>query len=122
MIHPRNILSILAFLILTVPLAAQVADGSQPGRDDIVIPPEKANPVVVPFFDEPPVIDGRLDEDIWQRAATFKDFIQTEPGDLIPPSRETIAYMGYDSKNLDIAYCCSDEPDTIRATVAKRDP
>ncbi|QQS42722.1 MAG: carbohydrate binding family 9 domain-containing protein [Acidobacteriota bacterium] len=121
MIHPRNFLPILAFLILSVPLAAQVADGSQPGRDDIVIPPEKANPVVVPFFDEPPVIDGRLDEDVWKRAATFKDFIQTEPGDLIPPSKETIAYMGYDSKNLYIAYFCFDEPDKIRATVAKRD-
>ncbi len=88
---------------------------------DLVIPPEKANPVVVPKFETPPVIDGRLDEDVWKTAAQFKDFIQTEPGDLIPPSRETIAYMGYDAENLYIAYFCFDEPDKIRATVAKRD-
>ena len=33
------------------------------------LPPEKANPVVVPKFDKPPVIDGKLDEEVWQKAA-----------------------------------------------------
>ncbi|MEZ5345446.1 MAG: DUF5916 domain-containing protein [Pyrinomonadaceae bacterium] len=90
-------------------------------RSKLVIPPEKANPVVVPKFAAPPVIDGRLDEEVWKTAAKFTDFIQSEPGDQVPPSKETIAYMGYDEKNLYIAYFCFDEPDKIRATVAKRD-
>ncbi|MEZ5424832.1 MAG: DUF5916 domain-containing protein [Pyrinomonadaceae bacterium] len=85
------------------------------------IPPEKAAPIVVPKFETEPTIDGRLDEEVWQRAAQFKNFIQTEPGDLIPPSRQTIAYMGYDEKHLYIGFYCFDEPDKIRATVAKRD-
>ncbi len=77
--------------------------------------------VLVPRFDTPPVIDGRLDETIWSNAAKFSDFVQTEPGDLIPPSRKTIAYMGYDESHLYIGFMCFDEPDKIRYTVAKRD-
>ena len=81
----------------------------------------RKSPVTVPMFDQPPVIDGRLDEETWKRAATFENFVQTEPGDLIPPSRETIAYMGYDEKHLYIGFMCFDEPDDITYSVAKRD-
>ncbi|HUF02632.1 MAG TPA: carbohydrate binding family 9 domain-containing protein [Aridibacter sp.] len=121
MIHRLKIFPVLALLILTVLSAGQEIDNFRTGPGEFVIPPEKANPVTIPYFDEQPVIDGHLDDEVWKRAAVFKDFIQTEPGDLVPPSRETIAYMGYDSKNLYIAFFCFDEPDKIRATVAKRD-
>src|SRR5215208_7134514 len=50
-------------------------------RTAIVIPPEKANPVSIPRFEKPPVIDGKLDEEIWKQARVFKDFYQTQPGD-----------------------------------------
>ncbi len=86
-----------------------------------MIPPEKASPVTVPKFENSPVIDGNLDEEVWKKAAVFKDFLQTEPGDQTPPSKETIAYMGYDEKHLYIAFYCFDEPELIRSTVAKRD-
>ncbi|MEZ5308380.1 MAG: DUF5916 domain-containing protein [Pyrinomonadaceae bacterium] len=82
---------------------------------------DRKNPVTVPRFDAPPIIDGKLDEDVWKRAAKFENFVQTDPGDLIPPSRETIAYLGYDSKNLYIAFMCFDEPGSINYSVAKRD-
>jgi hypothetical protein len=85
------------------------------------LPPEKKRPVKVPQFDAPPTIDGKLDEAMWQQAAVFKDFWQTSPGDNIAPSKKTIAYMGYDERHLYIAFHCFDEPDKIRATVAKRD-
>lgn len=103
----------LITISLTLPGLAQTA-----GR---IIPPEKASPITVPRFETPPVIDGRLDEEVWESAAQFKDFVQTEPGDNIAPSKETIAYMGYDGQNLYIGFFCFDEPDKIRATVAKRD-
>jgi hypothetical protein len=85
------------------------------------IPPEKAQPVRVPRFDKPPVIDGKPDEEVWKQGALFKDFLQTSPGDNIAPSRRTEMWMGYDSKTLYLAFHCYDEPDKIRATVAKRD-
>jgi opacity protein-like surface antigen len=85
------------------------------------LPPEKKNPVKVTRFEAPPTIDGKLDEAVWQQAATFKNFWQTSPGDNIAASKPTIVYMGYDQLNLYIAFHCFDEPDKIRATVAKRD-
>jgi len=87
----------------------------------VVIPPEKAKPVVVPKFEKAPVIDGKLDDDSWQNAVVLKDFYQIEPGDNVAPSRKTELRIGYDPKFLYIAFICYDEPDKIRATVAKRD-
>src|SRR5262252_5885010 len=87
----------------------------------VVIPPEKAKPVTLPRFEHPPVIDGKLDDDVWKTAAVFKDFYQTSPGDNIAPSKPTVAMIGYDAKTLYLAFHCYDEPDKIRATVAKRD-
>ena len=39
----------------------------------VVIPPEKARPLVVPRIDKPPAIDGKLDDEVWKQAAVFKD-------------------------------------------------
>ncbi len=85
------------------------------------LPPEKKNPVRIPHFQTPPVIDGKLDEEIWKQAATFKDFFQTNPGDNIAPSRDSVVLIGYDSKHLYIAIHAYDEPDKVRATLCKRD-
>jgi hypothetical protein len=85
------------------------------------LPPEKREPVRVPYFETPPVIDGKLDEAAWQQAATFKDFYQTAPGDNVAPSKPTVAYMAYDERHLYLAFHCFDDPEKVRATVAKRD-
>lgn len=87
----------------------------------VIIPPEKSKPVVIPKFKFAPVIDGILDDPVWKEAAIFRDFYQTSPGDNIAPSKPTVVYMGYDEKNLYIAFQCFDEREKIRATLAKRD-
>jgi hypothetical protein len=87
----------------------------------IKLPSEKANPVHIPRFEKPPVIDGKLDDEVWQHAALLKDFYQTSPGDNIAPSKKTEAMIGYDAKFLYFAFHCYDEPGKVRATVAKRD-
>ena len=86
-----------------------------------ILPPEKANAVRVAKFSTPPVIDGKLDDEVWKTAPVLKDFIQTSPGDNIAPSKPTEVMLGYDEKNLYIGFRCFDEKDKIRATVAKRD-
>jgi uncharacterized protein DUF5916/cellulose/xylan binding protein with CBM9 domain len=86
-----------------------------------VAPPEKAQPIRIPFFKNPPVIDGRLDDESWKAAAILKDFYQIQPGDNIPPSKSTEVLLGYDSRFLYLAFRASDEPGKVRATVAKRD-
>ena len=92
-----------------------------PNPKHFVIPPEKANPVTVPKFDKPPVIDGKLDDEVWKTAIVLKDFYQVQPGDNIAPSKPAEVLLGYDSKTWYIAFRCPDEPGKVRATIAKRD-
>ena len=109
--------------------AAKPSPAASPGASNLsaaakgssVIPPEKSNPIVIPKFDKAPVIDGKLDEEVWQKAAVLKDFYQIQPGDNTPPSRPTEVLLGFDPKFLYIAFKATDEPDKVRATVAKRD-
>lgn len=44
----------------------------------------------------PPVIDGKLDDAVWQRADVITDFHQIRPGDGTPPSEPTELYLLYD--------------------------
>ena len=116
--------SIIKILVVLVALGGVVfaqEDGETSKPDYSALFEKRREPVSVPKFSSSPTVDGKLDEEAWKQAAQFKDFVQTEPGDRLPPSRETIAYMGYDEKHLYIAFMCFDEPDQIRATVAKRD-
>lgn len=106
---------VLLFTVFFI-LLAEICFGQKPE-----VSPEKANPVKIPKIEIPPIIDGKLDEEIWKTAAVLKDFYQTSPGNNIPPSKQTEAYAMYDEKNFYIGFRCWDEPDKIRATVAKRD-
>ena len=115
-----------AFVCLLCCCIAGIAQSSSPAgangaKRAVVIPPEKNKPIVVPRFDKPPVIDGKIDDEVWTHAAVFKDFYQTNPGDNIAPSKPTEAMIGYDARTLYLGFHCYDEPDKIRATMAKRD-
>ncbi len=81
----------------------------------------KKEPVHIPKFTAPPVIDGVLNDEVWKSAAVFGDFLQTSPGDNVAPTHPTEFMMAYDSKNLYMAYKIKQDPSTIRATVARRD-
>src|SRR5467141_2375708 len=102
------------------PSVSAKSETSSP-KPTIVLPPEKSQPVRVPRFDKPPVIDGKLDDEVWKQAALLKDFYQIQPGDNIAPSKPTEVMLGYDAKVLYVAFHCYDEPDKVRATIPKRD-
>jgi hypothetical protein len=97
------------------------AAGSSAARLAALLTPEKVAPMRLVRFDKPPVIDGKMDEEIWKTAAVFKDFTQFRPVDLVPPSQPTEVRIGYDSKFLYVAFHAFDEPGKVRATIAKRD-
>ncbi|HWS86178.1 MAG TPA: DUF5916 domain-containing protein [Pyrinomonadaceae bacterium] len=101
--------------------AAPVAAPKAVPRGLPPLPPEKTQPVRIARFDKAPVIDGKLDDEIWKSAAVLKDFYQINPGDNIAPSKPTETMLGFDSKFLYIAFHCFDEPDKVRATLPKRD-
>ena len=81
----------------------------------------KDEPVKIPHFETAPVIDGQLNDTVWQTAALFGDFVQTQPGDNVAPKHQTEFMMGYDSKNLYMAFRIKQDKNTVRATVARRD-
>jgi hypothetical protein len=75
----------------------------------------------ITHFETAPVIDGQLNDDVWQSAAVFGDFLQIQPGENVAPSSPTEVLIGYDSKNLYIAFRVKQDRDKVRATVARRD-
>ena len=48
------------------------------------------------------------------------NFVQMDPGDGVPGSQPTTAYLSYDDKNIYVGWVCKDDPAKIRARVAKR--
>lgn len=101
--------------------ATPVAPAGPAAKGAVTLPPEKANPVMIPKFEKPPTIDGVLNDDVWKSAALLKDFYQIDPGDNTAPSKPTEVLLGYDTRFLYIAFRAIDEPDKVRSTVAKRD-
>jgi hypothetical protein len=53
--------------------------------------------------DKPPVIDGKLDDEVWNNAARIDDFHQIRPGNQTPPSERTEVYLLYDKDALYVA-------------------
>ncbi len=72
--------------------------------------------------DNPPVIDGRLDDSIWTSAPSVSGFKSFAPDFGIDMPEQTIVYMAYDRENLYFGFKCFDrQPDKIKASIARRD-
>lgn len=70
----------------------------------------------------PPVLDGKLDDPIWEKLEWATDFTQREPDDGKPPSQQTSFKITYDDKNLYLGIRAHDsEPDKIVQRVTRRD-
>ncbi|MDA1245466.1 MAG: carbohydrate binding family 9 domain-containing protein [Proteobacteria bacterium] len=50
-----------------------------------------------------PVLDGKLDDEVWQQAERITDFHQSRPGDHAEPSEETELYVVYTEDALYVA-------------------
>lgn len=67
-------------------------------------------------------IDGDLSDPGWQGATRVTTFYETNPGDNLPASVETIAYLTYDDRYFYAAFDFRDpEPASIRAPFGERD-
>jgi len=70
--------------------------------------------------DTPPIIDGKLDEAVWQLAQPITDFHQIRPGDQTTPTELTEVYVLYDNDALYIGARMADsEPELISAPVIR---
>jgi hypothetical protein len=85
--------------------------------------PERRTMLAVRMEDqEQIVLDGRLDEPVWQRAVPAGDFRQQEPRNGEPATEPTLVRIVYDRTTLYIGVTClDDEPDRLLRFQRRRD-
>src|SRR5690242_9366238 len=88
LVRPVRILLLL--LVSALPAAAQPAAGRTAARGEPVVP-EKAGKDLQAFYvgETPPRVDGRLDDEVWQRAQAIDDMVQNDPDNMQPPTERT---------------------------------
>ena len=108
------------------PVSAQVAeptlvlDGG--GGGFAVLPPSEYYRVAPVRVENGPQIDGRLDEEVWLRAAVIDEFVQQEPAEGEPATEQTVVRLLYDAQALYIGVEAYDtEPAGVIATEMRRD-
>ena len=83
---------------------------------------EKLPPLIPLRTKTPPLIDGILDEPLWQRAPHETGFKTYHPDYGIEMKENTVVYYAYDRENLYFAFRCFDsQPDKIKASMTSRD-
>ena len=71
---------------------------------------------------QPPNLDGRLDDAVWETATYINDFVQVAPVEGAPGTEETEVWMAYDRDHLYFAFHAHyTDPGMIRANRADRD-
>ncbi len=85
--------------------------------------PQKHHKPLIPYkTDTPPVIDGVLDDQVWNKAPHETGFKTWYPDYGINMVENTVVYYAYDRENLYFAYRCFDsQPDKIKSSVNSRD-
>ena len=71
--------------------------------------------------EEAPVIDGRLDDAVWQSAARVEDLHQVTPVEYATPTEPTVVYLLYDDEMLYVGARLFDrEPNLINARILRQ--
>src|SRR5437016_9178803 len=94
-----------ALLLASEPLRAQT-----PGAN-----------LVAQRVDQPPRLEDFLALNPPADGVRVTDFRQREPGDGVPVSVPTTAYVSYDDANLYVVFVCRDDPAKVRAGLTKRE-
>ena len=100
-----------------------VLDGGNGGSGGFaVMPPSDYYRVAPVRVENGPQIDGRLDEEVWLRAAVIDEFVQQEPAEGEPATERTVVRLLYDAEALYLGVEAYDsEPDGVIATEMRRD-
>jgi hypothetical protein len=82
---------------------------------------EQAIPsLTIPRVTRPPKLADFLNGTPREAELVVTDFRQFDPGDGVPVSQPTTAYLSYDDKHIYAAFVAKDDPRLIRANIAKR--
>lgn len=69
----------------------------------------------------PPKLEDYLDGKSRPDELKVTGFKQRDPGDGVPVTQDTTAYLSYDDKHLYVIFVCKDEPGKVRAHMNKRE-
>ncbi len=106
---PKKTIHLLFFLTLFLVTATLHAE-------------EKYAPLRPYKTENPPVIDGKLDDTVWQKAPQVSGFKTWVPDYGKDMTEKTEVYYAYDQENFYVAFRCYDrEPDKIKSSVTSRD-
>ena len=104
---------LLALLCLSIWVNAQ---------DSTEVVPKKIYVTKAIDQNEPPSIDGLLNDLVWETVEWTGDYVELQPDENTPPSYQTKFKIVYDSKYLYIGVRCYDaEPDKIVKRLSRRD-
>ena len=82
--------------------------------------PGHTRSVILPVTGVAPIIDGRLDDEAWDRATLATDFWNSSLSQ--PPSDQTVVLIQSDGVNLYFGFYCYDsQPEAITAVKTRRD-
>ena len=100
--------TLLCLFMFTVTVSAQTPTGQ---IKDLQIPRIRSRPRLEEFLNSNARVDmKRVD-----------DFRQRQPGDGVPASRATSAWLGYDDKEFYVVFVCQEPPGQTRARLSKRE-
>ena len=105
---------------LTVSLHAQPAP-HPPSPAQITAQIAQIKDVHIPKLTSPPRLEQFLGGASRADLRRIDDFRQREPGDGVPVSRPTSAWIGYDDRNFYAVFVCDAPPGQTRARLAKRE-
>src|ERR1700709_1727717 len=110
-------------LVLVTALCV-LAPRSEPAPAGVYVGRENQVRVGIPRMDGEAahaVIDGRLDEDVWQPAALLTGFSQFSPVDGIPAADTTQVLVWYSSTAVYFGVRAFSKPGDVHASLADRD-
>lgn len=91
------------------------------GLDAICQAQQKDKYIFVKKISTTPVIDGKLDDDIWSGLQPATGFIQYFPTDTLPAKGQTEIYMVYNEQSLYVGIKCYGAGNNWRVNTLKRD-
>jgi hypothetical protein len=119
----RTALAAILIVVATAGGLALAASPASSASKSSQAPASNKEPLVIPRLTKAPKIDGVLDNPIWETEALKIDaFVQLSPKENGVPTEKTVAYLGYDEKNLYVAFRAYDsQASKIRCSITKRD-
>ena len=123
----RVLAAVLAASFVAAGAAAQTpapqpaTPGTQPAA-----PPRQRQTLTIPRVSTAPNLEDYLLSDGPSAGVTtgvhVDGFLQREPGDLVPASEQTDAYLSYDATNIYAVFVChAKDPSSVRARMARRE-